>query len=94
MKNVSDKLQSMMSEHGGETKVSLHIILDGEIGNEKAESLASDLKGRLTDFEFIPAISIVVGTATLKSVNDIAGLSGVRWVDLDSEASVKELTDG
>lgn len=96
MKNVSDKLASLVAVGPPEQEVNLQVLPRENLDGDGLKALARDLARFATDegsVEVLSAVGIVTLTGTLGAVKQLAGHPDIVWIDKDSEATLEDLLD-
>ena len=96
MKNVSDKLASLVASGQPDQKVTLQVLPREQLGREGLKALARDISRFAEDekgVEVLSTVGIIILTGTLGTVESLARHPDVVWVDKESEARLEDLMD-
>ena len=96
MKNVSDKLASLVASGPPDREVTLQVLPREDLDRDGLKALARDISRFAADekgVEVLSAVGIVILKATLGAVEHLAGHPDIVWVDKESEAALRDLLD-
>ncbi len=96
MSEMSDRLQAMLSRGQDDTLVTVNVMLEAGLKPSQAESVVKEIAACVadqSDFEYLANMNMVLCTASLRAVRQLAKLSGVIWIDLESRAPLEAIMD-
>lgn len=96
MSEMAERLQALLSDGQDEALVTVNVMLEADIEPSQAESVAQEIATRVadqSDFEYLAKMRIVLCTASLRTVRQLAKLAGVTWIDLESRAPLESIMD-
>ena len=96
MKNVSDKLASLVASGSPDQEVTIHVLPREHLDRDGFKALARDISSFAADekgVEVLPAVGMIILTSTLGAVERLARHPDIFWVDKDSEANLEDLLD-
>ena len=96
MSELSDRLQALLSHGQGETPVAVNVMLEADIEPSHARYVVQEIAACVTDqrdFEYLVKLRMVVCKVSVCAIWHLAKLPGVKWIDLESSASLESIID-